>query len=171
MPGLHGGPALGAANPRPGRPTRTSGAAQLAYIDVAYGLVRTGVGTALVTGPVSKQAIARSGAPGAARRAALPLLPAARRVGVLAGGAAPAAPGLVPFDIDAWARCHQVEVEYLAMDRDEDVGAALLAAAGEVSADLLVAGAYGRSRLAEWALGGVTRHLIRHATIPLLLRH
>jgi 4-hydroxythreonine-4-phosphate dehydrogenase len=63
---LHVGPALGAANRRPGRPTRTSGAAQLAYIDVAYGLVRTGVGTALVTGPVSKQAIARSGAPGAA---------------------------------------------------------------------------------------------------------
>ena len=107
----------------------------------------------------------------AALHAALPLLQSARRVVVLSGEAAPAAPGLVPFDIDAWARCHQVEVEYLAMDRDEDVGAALLAAAGEVSADLLVAGAYGRSRLAEWALGGVTRHLIRHATIPLLLRH
>lgn len=62
---LHVGPALRAADRRPGRPSRKSGAAQLAYVDVAYGLVAAGVGSALVTGPVSKEAIARSGAPGA----------------------------------------------------------------------------------------------------------
>ncbi|MBE7482536.1 MAG: 4-hydroxythreonine-4-phosphate dehydrogenase PdxA [Polyangiaceae bacterium] len=62
---LHVGPALGPADRRPGRPSRRSGAAQLAYVDVAYGLVEAGVCSALVTGPVSKAAIARSGAPGA----------------------------------------------------------------------------------------------------------
>lgn len=64
---LHVGPALGPADRRPGRPTAKSGRAALAYVDVAYDLVRAGVGSALVTGPVSKESIARSGAPGAAR--------------------------------------------------------------------------------------------------------
>lgn len=64
---LHVGPALGPADRRPGRPSLRAGAAQLAYVDVAHALVATGVGSALVTGPVSKEAIARSGAPGAAR--------------------------------------------------------------------------------------------------------
>lgn len=62
---LHVGPALGPADRRPGRPSRRSGAAQLAYVDVAFDLVAAGVCSALVTGPVSKAAIARSGAPGA----------------------------------------------------------------------------------------------------------
>jgi 4-hydroxy-L-threonine phosphate dehydrogenase PdxA len=55
-----------AAPPEFGRPTRESGAAQLAWIDEATDLVRAGIASALVTGPVSKHAIATSGAPGAA---------------------------------------------------------------------------------------------------------
>jgi 4-hydroxythreonine-4-phosphate dehydrogenase len=51
----------------PGRPDRACGAAQLAWIDEATDLVRHGVADALVTGPVSKHAIATSRAPGAAR--------------------------------------------------------------------------------------------------------
>jgi 4-hydroxythreonine-4-phosphate dehydrogenase len=49
----------------PGRPTREAGRAQLAWIDEGTELVRSGAADALVTGPVSKEAIARSGAPGA----------------------------------------------------------------------------------------------------------
>jgi len=59
------GIALGAADRIPGRPSRAAGAAQLAWIDAATDLVTTGVADALVTGPVSKDAIARSGAKGA----------------------------------------------------------------------------------------------------------
>ncbi len=55
---------LAAADRRPGKPTRASGAAQLAWIDAATDLVASGGADALVTGPVSKDAIARSGAPG-----------------------------------------------------------------------------------------------------------
>jgi 4-hydroxythreonine-4-phosphate dehydrogenase len=55
---------LAAADRRPGKPTKASGAAQLAWIDAATDLVASGGGDALVTGPVSKDAIARSGAPG-----------------------------------------------------------------------------------------------------------
>ncbi len=45
----------------PGRPTRAGGAAQLAWIDAATDLVESGAADALVTGPVSKDVIARSG--------------------------------------------------------------------------------------------------------------
>jgi 4-hydroxythreonine-4-phosphate dehydrogenase len=55
-------PALAASARRPGQPTRASGAAQLAWIDAATDLVRDGQADALVTGPVSKDVIARSGA-------------------------------------------------------------------------------------------------------------
>jgi 4-hydroxythreonine-4-phosphate dehydrogenase len=51
----------------PGRPTPASGAAQLAWIDAACDLVARAGADALVTGPVSKETIARSNAPGAAR--------------------------------------------------------------------------------------------------------
>lgn len=38
-------------------------------------------------------------------------------------------------------------------------------------ADMLVMGCYGHSRLREMALGGVTRHLLREMTIPILFSH
>jgi 4-hydroxythreonine-4-phosphate dehydrogenase len=48
--------------PRPGTPTEEAGAHQLAYIDIALDLVVSGHAIALVTAPVSKDAIATSGA-------------------------------------------------------------------------------------------------------------
>jgi nucleotide-binding universal stress UspA family protein len=55
--------------------------------------------------------------------------------------------------------------------RHGDVGDALLALAGEVAADLLVMGAYGHSRLRETIIGGVTRTVLHHMTIPVLMTH
>ena len=49
------------------------------------------------------------------------------------------------------------------------VAEALLAAAE--GADLLVMGGYSHSRLREMILGGVTRHMLEKATLPLLLAH
>jgi 4-hydroxythreonine-4-phosphate dehydrogenase len=49
---------------RPGAPTRLSGAAQLAWIDAACDRVARGEGDALITGPVSKEQIVLSKAPG-----------------------------------------------------------------------------------------------------------
>jgi nucleotide-binding universal stress UspA family protein len=43
--------------------------------------------------------------------------------------------------------------------------------AAELSADLLVMGAYGHSRIRELMLGGVTRTLLREMTVPVLLSH
>ncbi|CAA7627544.1 universal stress protein [Magnetospirillum sp. SS-4] len=52
-----------------------------------------------------------------------------------------------------------------------DVGGAILAAAAEFSADLLVMGGYGHSRMREVVLGGATAHVLRHANICLLMSH
>jgi nucleotide-binding universal stress UspA family protein len=49
--------------------------------------------------------------------------------------------------------------------------ALLLNHASDMSADLLVMGAYGHSRLREFILGGVTRSLLREMTVPVLLSH
>lgn len=51
------------------------------------------------------------------------------------------------------------------------VGGALLETALREQADLLVMGAFTHSRLRQLILGGVTRHVLDHATIPLLLCH
>jgi nucleotide-binding universal stress UspA family protein len=40
-----------------------------------------------------------------------------------------------------------------------------------VHADVLVMGCYGHSRVREWVLGGVTRTVLRAATLPLLMAH
>ncbi|WP_135466253.1 universal stress protein [Crenalkalicoccus roseus] len=50
-------------------------------------------------------------------------------------------------------------------------GEALLNAAAEAGADLLVVGAYGHSRLRELVMGGVSRTLLRSMTLPVLLSH
>jgi 4-hydroxythreonine-4-phosphate dehydrogenase len=66
---LEAGPELSARDRRAGKPSRRAGAAELAYIEAAHRLVkdhvRAGGQGALVTAPVSKRAIASSGAPGA----------------------------------------------------------------------------------------------------------
>jgi 4-hydroxythreonine-4-phosphate dehydrogenase len=53
-------PALAPEERAPGRPSHAGGAAQLAYVEHAYALAHR-LGLPLVTGPVSKEAIARSG--------------------------------------------------------------------------------------------------------------
>ncbi|MED5597086.1 universal stress protein [Janthinobacterium sp. P210006] len=55
--------------------------------------------------------------------------------------------------------------------RRGDIGEALLSQAGDLSADLLVMGAYGHSRLRETILGGVTRTILQSMTIPVLMAH
>jgi 4-hydroxythreonine-4-phosphate dehydrogenase len=66
---LEVGPPLGARDRRPGKPSRRAGGAELKYVEVAHWLVKEHVASggrgALVTAPVSKHAIATSGARGA----------------------------------------------------------------------------------------------------------
>jgi nucleotide-binding universal stress UspA family protein len=47
----------------------------------------------------------------------------------------------------------------------------LLRAVGHAEADLLVMGGYGHTRLREAVFGGFTRHVLEHATLPVLMAH
>jgi nucleotide-binding universal stress UspA family protein len=123
-------------------------------------------------------AIAWNGSTEALRavHAALPLLQGARRIVVLQGEQRPPvrmAAWLPPFDLAGYLLRHGMTAESrpLQGDSEDDVGAALLGAAAEVGAGLLVMGAYGHTRFREWVLGGVTQHVLAHATLPVLLRH
>ncbi len=67
---------------------------------------------------------------------------------------------------------HGVSAEAHAL-RAEDVkvGDALLSWAADRSTDLIVMGAYGHSRFREMVLSGVSRHIFRHMTVPVLMSH
>jgi nucleotide-binding universal stress UspA family protein len=54
---------------------------------------------------------------------------------------------------------------------DTDVGNTLLSHAADTSADFIVMGGYGHSRLREFVLGGVTRGIIGSMTVPVLMSH
>ena len=107
--------------------------------------------------------------------AALPLLQRATRVVLLEGALRRTYPEITwkpPLDIDLYLQRHAVHAEHRPLGNDAgEAGEALLEGAAHVGADLLVMGAYGRSRFSEWALGGATRHVLADAALPLLLRH
>lgn len=52
-----------------------------------------------------------------------------------------------------------------------NVGSALLDECATIGADLLVMGAYTHSRMRQLILGGVTRHILSEAEIPILMAH
>ncbi len=70
-----------------------------------------------------------------------------------------------------WLRSHGIEAEMRWGPAAADAADALLSRATDLSADLIVMGGYGHSRLREWVLGGVTRHLLAHMTVPVLMSH
>ena len=74
-------------------------------------------------------------------------------------------------DVVGWLKTHSVKAEPLAVAAKGDDAAQLSAIAQDHNADLVVAGAYGHSRLREWVLGGVTRDLLLHAGRCSLLSH
>ncbi len=54
---------------------------------------------------------------------------------------------------------------------DRDVGRVILSEAAARGADVVALGAYGHSRLREFLLGGVSRHVLEASDIPLLMSH
>jgi nucleotide-binding universal stress UspA family protein len=52
-----------------------------------------------------------------------------------------------------------------------DIGPQILSRAADTSADLIVMGGYGHSRLRELVLGGVTRSMLEVMTVPVLMSH
>ncbi len=98
---------------------------------------------------------------------ALPFLQHATRPVVLCAIGERAAAGLDPAI--AMLERHQVRVHAERLEGAEaHAGEILLAQAAAHGADLLVMGAYGHARLRELVFGGATRHVLHHATLPVL---
>ena len=101
---------------------------------------------------------------------ALPLLTRADRVELLNVGAK----SLKGYDEDGTAVIrhlarHGIDASFMHTLGTGDIGNTLLSHAADISADLLVMGTYGHSRLREAVIGGVTRTLLESMTVPTLM--
>lgn len=74
-------------------------------------------------------------------------------------------------DVARWLRRHDVTVQALAIASTGEDAHQLHALALEHKAGVIVAGAYGHSRVREWVLGGVTRDLLLRAGRCALVSH
>jgi nucleotide-binding universal stress UspA family protein len=111
-----------------------------------------------------------SGTAAHAVKAALPLLQQALSVHVL-DGERPGLPGISmpPLPLRDWLRRHHVDAQWETFQGEPDAGKNLQERAVALHAELLVVGAWGRSRISELVLGGATRWLLEHATLPLFM--
>lgn len=104
-----------------------------------------------------------------ALREALPLLEKAERVLVLRAN--PPDDGR-EAEIGAYLARHGVKVDIKDVTvTDISVADAILNAVSDEGCDLIVMGAYGHSRVREYAFGGATRDILRHMTVPTLFAH
>jgi nucleotide-binding universal stress UspA family protein len=92
----------------------------------------------------------------------------AERVHVIAGMHAGAPPPRIPEILEE----HGIAAELHVLPIGSGVfGEALLAKTHALGADMLVMGAYLHSPIRELVLGGVTRWMLAHADLPVLMRH
>src|ERR1700752_5262046 len=101
--------------------------------------------------------------------AALPWLQRADAVRILSADGyqrrGPAAP-----DLAAYLALHGVHADIVMFQSvGNSVGAGLLAAARDFGCDLVAMGAYSHSRLRQLILGGVTRHVLDHSNLPVMM--
>lgn len=103
---------------------------------------------------------------------ALPLLERAESVVVALAGEQDARNGeLQPADgILRHLERHGIKAERRLVG-EGNPGELLLGEARRLAADLIVMGGYGNSRMREWLLGGVTRHVLSESDIPVLIAH
>lgn len=102
---------------------------------------------------------------------ALPFLKSADAVNVVS--ADPEDLGDIPgADIGRFLAHHGVKVDVShSVSEGLGIGDELLNRVSDLNADMLVMGAYGHSRFRETVLGGATRHILKHMTVPTLLSH
>ncbi|UIN37340.1 universal stress protein [Methylobacterium oryzae] len=76
-------------------------------------------------------------------------------------------------DLCGYLRWHGIVAEAVSLEVEDgsSVGAAILAETERRDASMLALGAYTHSRVRELLLGGVTRHVVDKARIPVLMAH
>lgn len=73
-------------------------------------------------------------------------------------------------EVVAWLASHGIAAATLVL-RNNYEPQQIVVVAGEHACDLVVAGAYGHSRLREWTFGGITRELLSQQHVSVLLAH
>ena len=154
------------------------------FDNIVYGLLFQAPGPVILNVESNGKALApetvmiawNSSAPAArAVRAALPLLKSAKEVIVACFDPDPSrwADGETPgADLAGWLSHHgcKVTVQEYVTGR-HPVSEAILTRGRELGADLVVMGAYGRSRWNERFFGGTTESMIKQTEMPVLLAH
>ena len=106
---------------------------------------------------------------------ALPLLQRAANVTVLSVDGQPSRYGhgeSTGADIALYLARHGVKtVASQTVSGTVDVGSVILSRAFDLSADLIVMGAYGHSRVRQIVMGGATRTVLQSMTVPVLMSH
>ncbi len=121
--------------------------------------------------PVGPMMIAWNGSAEAANalRNSLPLISQASSVHLVAIDEASSA--FPAEDAGLFLSRHGISVDIKALTAKASIEETLEAAARDVGASCIIMGAYGHSRTREMIFGGVTRHMLRNSSIPLLLSH
>ena len=103
---------------------------------------------------------------------ALPILQNAKEVVVMTINAENSADHIPGSDISLHLARHGVNATVNStVSKDIDIGDTLLSRASDLGVDCMVMGAYGHSRFRELVMGGATRHILRHMTVPVLMSH
>ena len=106
---------------------------------------------------------------------ALPILKLAAKVHVIVFNGKKGSPdGHGPHpgtEIALYLSRHGVKVEVSEEETSIDIGSALLSRMSDYGSDMLVMGGYGHSRFRETILGGITRTILEHMTVPVLMSH
>ncbi len=158
------------------RPTDSSPVSATMTLNAS--LVETGRGV-LVVPPSGasnfgkRVAISWNGSAEAARAvaASMALVEGAESVLILSIGGDDASPD-VATQLSNYLAWHGVcaEIETAPVS-DSQVGETVLKKCGDWNADLLIMGAYTHSRLRQLIMGGVTRHVLAEATLPVVMVH
>jgi nucleotide-binding universal stress UspA family protein len=103
----------------------------------------------------------------------LPLLKKAKQVEVVTIASGRAKSDEVPgVDLGQHLARHGLKIDVKRItSTDIDIASTMLSYAADSSADLIVMGGYGHSRLREFVLGGATRGILDSMTVPVLMSH
>ncbi len=104
---------------------------------------------------------------------ALPFLKKAKQVEIVIVADKPGKKDEIPgADLGQHLARHGLKVDVKRITSPEiDVTSTILSYAADSSADMIVMGGYGHSRLREFVLGGATRGLLEAMTVPVLMSH
>lgn len=119
-----------------------------------------------------KIAVSWNGSAEAARAvaAAMPLLARADSVVILTAENDSTSANL-PLQLETYFSWHGIKADIRNLPGGSQVGEVLLEDCRTIGTDLLVMGAYTHSRMRQLILGGVTKHIMSEADLPVLMAH